>query len=124
MTTVRLAGIFPVEVQANPDTAFGWIHALDVILSFCLLSIAGVLLSLRFKQDENWRPVHRIELTLAFVTCAASILFCITLLLPMLSGYAVFGPVTFIMLGLAIGIVWLLVAAIRLRVVRARPISE
>ena len=124
MTTVRLAGMFPVQVEANPDTAFGWIHLLDMLGSFLLLSIAAVRLSWQFKQDENWHPIYRMELILAVVMCVASILFWPALLFPGLSGYTGLGPVIFMRLGLVIGILWLLVAATRLRFVLTRPISE
>jgi len=84
ITTVRLAGIFPVEVEAYPDTRFGWIHLLVMLGSFLVLILAAILLSWRFKQDEKWRPFHRWALIVALMMLAASLLFISTLFFPAL----------------------------------------
>lgn len=117
MTTVRIAGIFPVEVEAYPDTRFGWIHLLAMLWSFFSLTLATILLSWRFKQDENWHRFHRLALILALVTLAASLLFFPPFLYPSLLGYTSLRPGIFIVTGLLTGLIWLLLTATRLRFV-------
>jgi hypothetical protein len=124
MTTVLIAGIFPVEVEAYPETTFSFIHILALILSLPILSLGTILLSRRFKQDENWHPIHSMTLILAVVMCIASILFVPTLLFPGLLGYTRYNPLVFVMIGLVIGIIWLLLVTARLRFLFNRPVSK
>ena len=74
MTTVLIAGIFPVEVQATPETSFSWLHIFAILGSLFSLSLAAILLSRRFHQDDNWRPVQRPAFLLALLMLASSIL--------------------------------------------------
>ncbi len=74
MTTALIAGIFPVEVEAYPETAFSFIHILTILGSLFSLSLAAILLSWRFKHKEKWRSIHHLSSILAFVMIAASIL--------------------------------------------------
>jgi hypothetical protein len=73
MTTVLIAGIFPVDVLGVPETAFGFIHIITNLCSLLILTIAAILLSWRFKYDERWLPYHRPALILALVMLVASI---------------------------------------------------
>ena len=115
MATVLIAGIFPVEVEAYPETAFSFIHILALIFTLPILSLGTILLSRRFKQDGNWQPVHPMTMILAAVMCIASILSIPTLLFPGLLGFISFDPLVFIMTGLFAGIVWLFLVTARLR---------
>jgi hypothetical protein len=74
MITVLLAGVFPVEVQATPETVFSFIHIIAILGSLFSLSLAAIVLSRRFKHEEKWRSIYRFSLILALVMIAASIL--------------------------------------------------
>ncbi len=125
MTTVLIAGIFPVEVEAYPETTFSFIHILALIGSLFSLSLAAILLSWRLKQDEKWRPFYRLTLILALVMIAASISFCSVLFFPALLGHSgLISPVIFIVIGIVIGLIWLFLVAARLRVIAVSPVSK
>jgi hypothetical protein len=70
MTTVLLAGIFHVEVQATPETVFSFIHIIAILGSLFSLSLAAIVLSWRFKHEEKWRSIYRFSLILALVMIA------------------------------------------------------
>jgi Protein of unknown function (DUF998) len=76
MTTVLIAGIFPVEVEAYPETTFSFIHILAILGSFFSLSLAAILLAWRFKHEEKWRSIRYFSSILALVMIAASIFLC------------------------------------------------
>jgi len=122
ITTVRIAGIFPVDVEAYPDTRFGWIHLFAMLCSFFSLTLATILLSWRFKQDEKWRSFHRLALILALGMLAASFLFFLPFSLWL--AYTAFNRGIFIVAGLVTGLIWLFLTAARLRLVVARSISN
>jgi hypothetical protein len=116
LTTVLIAGIFPVVTEAVPDTIYGYIHIFALVGSLFSLSPAAILLAPRFKQDEEWRPIYRLALILALLMIAASILFITVLFAPDLLGHSGFiGPVTFIVIGIVTGQLWLFLVAARLR---------
>lgn len=73
MTTVLLAGIFPVNVMAYPETSFSFIHILAILWSLLSLTFATFSLSWRFKQEEKWRFIHPLSSFIALVMIAASI---------------------------------------------------
>jgi hypothetical protein len=73
MTTVLIAGIFPVETLGTPETAYGFLHIIINFCSFLSLAIAAILLSRSFKGDELQLPIHRPSLILALVMSAAII---------------------------------------------------
>jgi len=75
LATALIAGIFPVEVVASPETNFGFIHILAILAAQLGLTLAALALSWRFKREAGWRSSHRISLTLALVMAAAAILF-------------------------------------------------
>ncbi len=76
MTTALIAGIFPVEVEAYPETTFSFIHILAILGAFFSLSLAAILLSWRFTHEEQWRSIRHFSFILALVMIAASIFLC------------------------------------------------
>lgn len=110
MTTVLVAGIFPVEVLATPETPFSWLHLFAILGSLISLSLAAILLSRRFKQDDNWQPIHRLAFILALLLLASSILFFVR------------PDVTTIYSGTVVGLLWLLLVVVRLRFIVVRTI--
>ncbi len=73
MTTAFLAGIFPVEVEAYPETTLSFIHILAILGALFSLSLAAMLLSWRFKHEEKWRSIRYFSSILALAMIAASI---------------------------------------------------
>jgi hypothetical protein len=115
MTTVHLAGIFPVEVEAYPETIFSFIHVLAILGSFVSLVLAAILLPWGFRQDDSWHLFRPAAGILALLMLVAAILLIPTFLYPSLFSNAVFSPVFFIITGIRIGIAWLMLMAARLR---------
>ena len=76
ITTVFIAGIFPVEAEAYPETTFSFIHILAILGSFFSLSLAAILLSWRFMHEEKWRSIRHFSSILAVAMIAASIFIC------------------------------------------------
>jgi hypothetical protein len=76
MTTVFIAGIFPVEAEAHPETTFSFIHILAILGSFFSLSLAAIWLSWRFKHEEKWRSIRHFSSILAVAMIAASVFIC------------------------------------------------
>ena len=124
MVTVLIAEIFPVEVEAYPETTFSSIHVWALIFSLLILSLGTILLSRRFKQDKNWQSIYPITLILAVVMCIESILFVTRLLFPGLLRYTSFDLRIFAMVGLYVSIIWLFLVANRLRLLFNRRISK
>lgn len=75
LTTVLIAGIFPVQVLASPETTFGFIHVLAVLAGQFGLTLAALVLSWRFRREEDWRSTFPFSLTLALAMAAGSIVF-------------------------------------------------
>jgi hypothetical protein len=75
-TTVLIAGIFPVEAQAYPETIYSFIHILALIGSFVSLSLATIFLSWRFKFELGWHSIQRLSSFLALVLMLACLLLC------------------------------------------------
>ena len=131
MTTVLVAGIFPVEVLATPETSFSWLHLFAILGSLISLSLAAILLSRRFKQDENWRPIHRVALLLALLMLASSILFFLRGFSPQLPLYSRlydlginFDQVHILFIGTVIGLLWLFLVVVRLQFIVSRNITK
>lgn len=128
MTTVLIAGIFPVEVEAHPETAFGFMHIFAILGSFLSLTFAVMLLASSFKRDERWRHFHSLSFILALVMLAAlvsSIPMLFSQLMVLMSLYNIFfNPMFFALTGITVGIVWLVLAAIRLRYVAMDSVSS
>jgi len=128
MTTVLIAGIFPFEVDAHPETAFSFMHIFAILGSFLNLTFAVILLSWSFKKDESWSHFHSLSLILALVMLAALIfsipLFFSQLMVLMSLFNIFFNPMFFALTGVIVGIVWLVLAAIRLRYVVIDSVSK
>lgn len=128
MTTVLIAGIFPVEVEAYPETGFSFMHIFAILGSSLSLTFAAILFSWSFKKDERWYHFHSLSLILAIVMLAA-LIFSVPLffsqLLTLLSSFNImFNPMFFAMIGVNVGIVWLIFAAIHLRNVVINSVSK
>jgi MFS family permease len=76
LTTAFIAGIFPVEVEAYPETTLSFIHILAIFGALFSLSLAAILLSWRFKHEEKWRSIRYFSFILALAMIAASIFIC------------------------------------------------
>jgi len=75
---ILIAGIFPTALKGAPATKSDNIHSLASLVSFLSLIPAMILLSRRFKQDEEWRPFHRLALILSLIILATFIGFFLT----------------------------------------------
>ncbi len=118
LTTTLIAGMFPVQVIAVPETTFSFIHILALTGSLFSLSLAALLLSWRFRQNETWHPIYKPALILAVVMMAVSILLCSFLLHPALIGYSGhLNPIVLIVIGMVVGLFWLSLVACRLHLV-------
>ncbi len=125
MTTVLLAGIIPLYVQAYPETTFSFVHILALIGSLFCLSPAAFLLSGQFRQNKEQGFIYKLGLTLAFSMTAASVLLCICLLFPVLISYSgLINPILLVVVGVVIGLFWLFLMAFRLYSVAAKPVSK
>ena len=120
MTTVLIAGIFPVEVEAYPETTFSFIHILAILGALFSLTLTAIVLSWRFKREERWRSTYRFSLTLALVMIAASILLFQAIFL---SIYTEFYGFSLKLLTFS-SLFWLFLIATRLRFVAAKPVSK
>ena len=122
MATVLLAGVFPVEVQATPETVFSFIHIIAILGSLFSLSLAAIVLSWRFKHEEKWRSIYRFSLILALVMIAASILLFQTIFLFVRTEFDGFS------LSLKLltysSLLWLFLIATRLRFVVVKSVSK
>ena len=119
MTTVLIAGIFPVEVEAHPETAFSFMHIFAILVSFWSLTFAAILLSLSFKKEERWRHFHSLSLILALVMLVA-LIFYLPLFFPGLMVLQslfniISNPMFFVLTGVKVGILWLILITRRLR---------
>jgi hypothetical protein len=125
VTTAQIAGIFPVQVNAVPETTFSFIHIFAIIGSLFSLSLAALLLSWLFKQHEKWHPIHKPALILAVVMITVSILFCSVLLYPTLIGYSsLINPIILVVIGIVVGLFWLSLIAGRLHFISVQTNSE
>ena len=70
---VLIAMSFPIDPEGAPQTISGTIHRINGPLAFLSLTAGAILVSRRFKQDEQWRPFHRTALLLSLVMVAVFI---------------------------------------------------
>ena len=122
LTTVLLAGVFPVEVQATPETVFSFIHIIAILGSLFSLSLAAIVLSWRFKHDEKWRSIYRFSLILALAMIAASILLFQAIFLLIRTEFDVFS--LSLKLLTFFSLLWLLLIATRLWFVVVKSVSK
>ena len=120
MTTVLIAGIFPVEVEAYPETTFSFIHILAILGALLSLTIAAIMLSWRFKHEERWHSIYRFSLMLALVMTAASILFFPAIFFGI---HTEFHGFSLIFLTIS-SLFWLFLIATRLRFVVDQSVSQ
>jgi hypothetical protein len=106
---VLIAMLFPIDPEGTPQTLSGTIHQVDGPLASLSLTAGVILVSWRFKQDEQWRPFQRFPLILSLVLLAAVI--GTTLLFFTGAGFAGLSQRIF----LAALVTWLLLTATRLR---------
>lgn len=64
---IFIAGIFPTDLNGSAQTTFGNIHVIASVLAFVSLVLAALLISWRFKNDENWSSFHRPALLFALL---------------------------------------------------------
>jgi Protein of unknown function (DUF998) len=67
---VLVAMIFPIDPEGAPQTISGTIHGINGPLAFLSLTAGAILVSRRFKHDEEWRPFHRTALMLSLIMLA------------------------------------------------------
>jgi Protein of unknown function (DUF998) len=67
---VLIAMIFPIDPEGAPQTISGTIHRINGPLAFLSLTAGAILVSQRFKHDEEWRPFHRTALILSLIMLA------------------------------------------------------
>jgi hypothetical protein len=120
MTTVLIAGIFPVEVEAVPETTVSFIHVFAILVSFLSLTLATILLSWSFRQDERWRRFQPVSVILALMMLAGVMLIPLAWFSSSWLSFIPFNPLFFVYTGVKIGILWLLLTTIRLRFVGYR----
>ena len=113
---ILIAEIFPTALKGAPATPSDNIHALASLVSFLSLIPATILLSRRFKQDEKWRPFHRSALILSLVILGTFIGF----FLKFETEFAGLNQRIFI----ATFLIWLLLAAARLRFIALASFSK
>jgi hypothetical protein len=70
---VLIAMIFPIDPEGAPQTIPGTIHGINGPLAFLSLTAGAILVSRRFKHDEEWRPLHRTTLILSLIMLAVFI---------------------------------------------------
>ena len=122
ITTALIAGIYPLQVVAVPETTFSFIHILAIIGALFSLSLAALLLSWSFRQDEKWHPIYKPALILTVVMIIVSILFCFLLLYPARLGYSgLINHIGLAVLGVVIGLIWLSLISGRLIFISDHP---
>ena len=120
LTTVLIAGIFPVEVEAYPETAFSFIHLLAILGALFSLTLAAIVLAWRFKREERWHSTFRFSVTFALLMVAASILFFPAIFFGIHTEFYRFG-LNFLTFS---SLLWLCLMAIRLGLDERSPISD
>jgi hypothetical protein len=114
---VLIAMLFPIDPEGTPQTLSGTIHRIDGPLAFLSLTAGVILVSRRFKQDEQWHPFYRSALILSLVMLAAFI----GTFLGFFTGLGFAGLSQRIFL--AALVIWLLLMAARLRSVALGSVS-
>lgn len=106
---VLIAMIFPINLDGTPLTTSGMIHRISGPVAFLSLAAGAILVSRRFKQDENWRSLHRSALILSWIMLAAFIMTFLNIITE--SGFAGL----FQRILLATVVTWFILVAVRLR---------
>lgn len=103
------AGLFPIDPEGAPETMSGIIHNLASLIAFICVIAAMILWSVRFRQDEQWRPFSRSALVVALL--ALTMFFGFFAAISMSVAWVGLMQRVF----LATVFLWLLLTAIRLR---------
>jgi hypothetical protein len=118
-------------VQATPETSFSWLHIFAILGSLLSLSLAAFSLSRRFKQDNNWQPIQRLAFLLALLMLASSILFILRGFSPEFPLYSRlydlginFDQVHILFIGTVIGLLWLILVAVRLQFIVVKTVTK
>lgn len=104
-----IAGVFPLNPNATQQTIVRTIASVNAPLHVLSLAIGAILISRRFKQDDNWRSLHGTMLTLSLIMLALFIGVGIATATGL--EFAGLGQRLFIVIALT----WLLLASARLR---------
>ena len=114
---VLVAMSFPIDPEGAPQTVSGTIHQINGPLAFLSLTAGTILVSRRFKQAQQWRPLHRTALILSLVMLTV---FIATFLnIATASGFAGLCQRIF----LAVFATWFVLTAARLRSLATGSIS-
>lgn len=68
---VLVAMVFPIDPEGAPQTISGTIHRVNGPIAFLSVTAGTILVSLRSRQDERWRPISWPALALSVVMLAA-----------------------------------------------------
>jgi hypothetical protein len=109
---VLIAMSFPINSEEAKPTLANIIHRINGPVIFLSLTIATILISRSFRQDENWRPIYRPAFTLSL---AMVVLFIVTgVNVATKSGFEGLCQRVFLILFIS----WFIMTTLRLRLVR------
>jgi hypothetical protein len=114
---VLIAMFFPIDPDGAPQTLSGTIHRINGPLAFLSLTAGAILVSRRFKHDEQWRPVHGSALILSLVMLTSFIATPVSIATE--SGLAGLCQ----RICLATFVTWFVLTAARLRSIALRSVS-
>jgi hypothetical protein len=109
VVALLVAATFPIDVDGAPTTVAGTIHATNGRIAFFSATLATIFISRRFSQDERWRPLHRLAVTLSLIMLAEFAVFIAFIVSG--SGYPGLGQRIF----LATFVAWFALTAAHLR---------
>jgi uncharacterized protein DUF998 len=111
VVALLVAATFPIDVDGAPQTVAGTIHATNGRIAFLSATLATIFISRRFGQDQRWRPLHRLAVTLSLIMLAE---FAVSVaFIASGSGYPGLGQRIFLVTLVA----WIALAASRLRAI-------
>ena len=114
---VFIAMSFPMDPDGVASTISGTIHQTAGPLTFLALTVGMICVSWAFQKDAKWRLFYRIALALSVVMLAAFVA-------TFLSFATDSGTVGIAQrIALATAVIWMLLTAMRIRSVTARPVS-
>jgi hypothetical protein len=71
-TGLIAAGVYEVDPPVAPETLQDMIHSDSAVAAFVMLIVAMVLFTRASRDDERWRSVHRVSLSLAVTAAVAA----------------------------------------------------
>jgi bacteriorhodopsin len=114
---ILIAMSFPIDPEGAPQTVSGTIHRINGPLAFLSLTAGTILVSRRFKHDQQWRPFHRTALILSLLMVAAFVATFLNIATG--SGFAGLCQRIF----LAVFVTWFVLTAARLRSLATGSVS-